>query len=233
MSTAGSHSDALDLLYAAPLDGFVALRKELAAARRAAGDPAGSREIAAAKKPSRIAWALNQVARQHPELLKGAFASHAGAARAQAHGDAEAVRDAVRWFREALAEVVREGSRVAAEAGVPLSADQARGLGETVRAAITGGTQAELLAGRSTEDAEVEDPFAGLAASPAKAVGGERSEGRERAGARTRVDRRPRQSSRGRGPERTGARGPACARSPRARDGGGQGAPRSPGAGGA
>jgi hypothetical protein len=167
---AASVSDSLDRLYAAPLDGFVALRKELTAELRAAGDVAGSREVAAAKKPSRPAWALNQMARRNADDLKAAFQAHAAAAKAQASGDADTVRDTVRAFRDALGEVVKAAAGVADEAGVPLSAAQVRQLGETIRAAIGGESREQLLAGRLTEDTEVDDPFAGLEASPGRKV---------------------------------------------------------------
>jgi hypothetical protein len=158
----GPIDDALDRLYAAPLEGFVALRKELAATVRAAGDVAGAAEVAAAKKPSRTAWALNQVARRHPDALRAVFEAHAAAARTQGDGDAEALRDGVRAYREALAEVVKRSTEVAAEAGMSLGATQARELSETVRAAIGGEARELLLAGRLIADVDVDDPFAGL-----------------------------------------------------------------------
>ncbi len=160
---------ALDRLYAAPLDGFVSLRRELSAELRALGDAAGARELSAARKPSRIAWALNQIARRHPERLEAAFEAHATAAKAQSQGDAGAMRDAARAFRERLGEVVQAGSGLLAETDAHLSAAQARELSETVRAAIAGGAEsrAQLMAGRLAEGFEVEDPFAGLEAGPA------------------------------------------------------------------
>lgn len=166
-----SVAGALDRLYAAPLAEFVALRRELAAELRALGDATGARELSAAKKPSRIAWALNQVARRHPERLKAAFDAHAAAAKTQSGGDAEAMRDAARAFRDRLGEVVQAGAGLLAEADAHLTAAQARELSETVRAAIAGGAEARahLLAGRLAEGFEVEDPFAGLeAGSPGR-----------------------------------------------------------------
>ncbi len=158
----GPIDDALDRLYAAPLDGFVALRKELAATLRAGGEVAGSAEVAAAKKPSRTAWALNQVARRHPQALHAVFDAHAAAARTHGDGDAEALRDTVRAYRDALAEVVKRSAEVAAEAGIILGATQARELSETVRAAIGGESRELLLAGRLVAGVDVDDPFAGL-----------------------------------------------------------------------
>jgi hypothetical protein len=161
-------SDALDRLYAAPLDRFVVLRRELAAELRAAGDVAGALDVAAAKKPSRTAWALNQVARRHPESLQAVFDAHAAAAKAQSRGDAESIRETARAFRDLLADVVRSCAEVLAEHGARLNASQARQLSETVRAATVGGAEerAQLIAGRLAEDVDVEDPFAGLEATP-------------------------------------------------------------------
>jgi hypothetical protein len=157
-----SATDALDHLYAAPLANFVALRKKLATELRAAGEVAGATEVSAAKKPSRTAWVLNQMALRDPKVLRTAVDAHAEAAKVQAHGDAEAMRETMRGFRDALGEVVRRSAAIAIEGGAPLSAMQVRKLGETVRAAIAGQSRDRLLAGRLTEDVEVDDPFAGL-----------------------------------------------------------------------
>ena len=72
----------------------------------------------------------------------------------------------MRAFRDALGEVVKAAVRAADEGRVPLGAAQVRQLGETIHAAIGGESREQLLAGRLTEDAEVDDPFAGLEASP-------------------------------------------------------------------
>ncbi len=197
-------SDALDRLYAAPLDAFVALRKELAGALRAAGDAAGAREVAAARKPSRPSWALNQVARRHPEAIRSAFDAHAAASRAQAQGAADEVRETVRAFRDALAEVVRRCAGIAAEGGVSLNAAQERQLGETVRAALASGTQDTLLSGRLRGEAEAEEEavFAEVEASAAprapkpgaKAANAAEADDRRASEARERAAQRARQA---------------------------------------
>lgn len=159
-------ADALDQLYAAPLADFVGLRKRLATELRAAGDVAGATEVSAAKKPSRTAWVLNQLALRDLEVLRTAVDAHTEAANAQAHGDAEAMRETMRGFRDALGKVARRSAAIAVEGGVALSATQVRRLGESVRAAIAGPLRDRLLAGRLTEDVEVDDPFAGLEVGP-------------------------------------------------------------------
>jgi len=53
----------LDQIYAAPLEGFVKLRNELAGRLRKEGDDATATRIAALKKPSVSAWVVNQLAK--------------------------------------------------------------------------------------------------------------------------------------------------------------------------
>jgi hypothetical protein len=159
-----SAADAIDRLYAGPLESFVALRRELAGELRADGDIAGSREVAAAKKPSRRTWALNQVARRHPESLKAVMDAHAAAVAAHAHGDAMSVRETARGFREALAEVVKQSAELVAAANARMTAALAREMSETVRAALAGDpeTRKLLFAGRLADDIDADEPFAGV-----------------------------------------------------------------------
>jgi hypothetical protein len=56
--------EALDELYAAPLEGFVEARARLAAALAAAGHKADAQALKKARKPSASAWATNQVVRR-------------------------------------------------------------------------------------------------------------------------------------------------------------------------
>jgi hypothetical protein len=164
-----SVADAIDRLYAAPLEGFVALRRSLAAELRALGDLAGSRDVAAAKKPSRKAWALNQVARRHPERLQAVMDAHAAAVAAHAQGDAPSVRETTRAFRDGLAEVVRASAEILTAANARMTAALSRELSDTVRAAIAGEpeTRKLLLAGRLAEEIDADEPFAGVEVGPA------------------------------------------------------------------
>jgi hypothetical protein len=157
-------SQALDELYSAPFEAFVGLRRELASRLRSAGDAAAARSIAAAEKPTRTAWAINQVARRRPDLLAAIIEGRKSAATAQTDGDADRIRETARRYRECLAGAVREVRSVLAEAGVSLSAAHARRTGETLQALSTDdGERAKLSSGRLTRDVTVEDPFAGLA----------------------------------------------------------------------
>jgi hypothetical protein len=55
-------------LYGAEPDGFTARRGELAKAARAAGDAEAAKAISALRKPTRVAWLLNRLVREHPEM---------------------------------------------------------------------------------------------------------------------------------------------------------------------
>jgi hypothetical protein len=164
-------SDAMDRLYGAPFDQFVPMRKELALALRAAGELPASRLVGAAAKPTRNAWALNQIARNHPDLLRALFDAREAAATAQTRGDAEQVRSGVREYRERLADVVRAARDALARTGAILGPTQSRRIGESLQAMSAGddAMRAKLVAGRLTNDVETEDPFAGLEMAPPRA----------------------------------------------------------------
>jgi len=58
-----------DGLYTAPPDGFVTARAEAADQARAAGDPAGAREILKLRRPTISAWLVNLLAIRRPDLV--------------------------------------------------------------------------------------------------------------------------------------------------------------------
>ena len=170
----------LNELYAAPFDRFVSLRKDLAARLRAEGDTEAARRLGTMNKPTRTAWAINQVARSHPELVDAIVESWKTAADAH-NQNADAIRDGARGFREAIGEAVRAARALLAADGVSLSSAQARRMGETLQALAANEAEREKLkAGRLTQDMTVDDPFGGLNPSrggrhpkPLKPAGGQ------------------------------------------------------------
>jgi hypothetical protein len=174
MTAVRTAAEAIERLFLAPFDDFVEQRKAMAAALRAAGDVAAAREVLASKKPSRTAWAINQVARRHPDALRAAMGALEEATGAQSSADGEAMRTSARAFRDRVGDVVKLCETTLEESGAGLNAVQARRLGETLRAAMAGPGEARdrLMAGRLVEDLEVEDPFAGLPErAPSRATG--------------------------------------------------------------
>ena len=165
-SASAAVADALDGLYAAPFDDFVTQRRELAAALRAAGDVAASRLVAAAAKPSRTAWALNQVARRRPELLRaalrGARAGGGGAGDGRGRGSARHRTRVPRTPGRAGASGGRGRSRRRQRADHRAGPPHLRHGPGGRRRRTTPDVRETLLAGRLVADIDVDDPFAGL-----------------------------------------------------------------------
>ena len=164
--------EGLDALYAAPFDAFVELRTQLARQLRAGGDAPGARALAAAAKPTRTAWALNQVARRSPSVMNAIADAWKLASNAPLQREGVDLVDAARRYREAVADVVREARAALEPDGVTLSPAQTRRMAETLQALVSDeATRAELLRGRLTRDVAIEDPFAGLEAGGDADVG--------------------------------------------------------------
>jgi len=88
-----------DELYGLPLDRFVPERAALAKELRSAGDRAGATEVAALRKPSVAAWAVNQLARTQARAFKELFAAGDALVSAQERliagdGDSRSLREA-------------------------------------------------------------------------------------------------------------------------------------------
>ncbi len=169
--------EALDELYAAPLDGFVEARARLGAALAAAGSKADAQALKKARKPSASAWATNQVVRRaraevdafldaSARLRQDQAAMLAGLADRETY---QARADELRRATGALADAAR---RVLDELGrgddrqlVDRVVANARG------AALTDGARAALLEGRLAVDVDAGvDAFGGLLADGAAVV---------------------------------------------------------------
>jgi hypothetical protein len=93
----------VDALFDLPVGEFVAARDRLAKDRRAAGDRSGAGEIKALRRPTVVAWALNQLARRHRDDLAALLEAGRVVAEAQREalaGDASSLREADRRRRE-------------------------------------------------------------------------------------------------------------------------------------
>ena len=62
-------AQAVDELYTADPDAFMERRAALAAAAKQAGNPAGAKQIAALRKPTRSAFTVNMLARSDPDAV--------------------------------------------------------------------------------------------------------------------------------------------------------------------
>jgi hypothetical protein len=196
----GSSDDAD--LYGLPLDEFTAARNALAKELRAAGDRERATEVAALRRPTVAAWALNQLARQAPDQISTALeASDAlrAAIEAAVGGDRSHVREAERAERAAVRETTDAAARLLHSVDrAPTDAVRQK-ITDTVKAAAQDPSVADALrAGRlSTDhrpqgfgfDADAFDSLAPTRAEPdeaAREAGRRQREERERA-ARARV----------------------------------------------
>ncbi len=96
---------ALDELYGVTPKEFVGTRKSLAAELRTGGDATAAKQLAEARRPTTAAWALNQLARAHPELVDELIERGAELRRVQsraATGGADRLREATAERRAAL-----------------------------------------------------------------------------------------------------------------------------------
>jgi hypothetical protein len=129
-------------LYGADPQEFTDRRKALAAAARAGGDTAAARQIAALRKPTRAAWALNRLARAVPDAparLAGLAAAMRDAQRAK---DGRRLRELSARRGELIDDLT---DRALAAAGVP---DPPAGLREDVATTLTAALADPEVAGQ-------------------------------------------------------------------------------------
>lgn len=145
----------LDRLYGLPLEEFTSARNALAGELQKAGRKDEAEEVRALKKPSVSAWAVNQLARQHPQEVAGLV--KAGDALRKAQRDVLAgkkgadVRAASRAQHELADELVDAARQILPEA----TQTTAQRISGTLRAASTDPAAAKLLRkGRLGEDVE-------------------------------------------------------------------------------
>ena len=101
-----SLDEMLDQLYAADPSDFVALRKQLQGELRGAGMKPEAALLGRARRPSTAMWAVNQLVRRRPELIEALLArsDDLRAAQSRPSGDPDAMREAIRAHRAAVAE---------------------------------------------------------------------------------------------------------------------------------
>jgi hypothetical protein len=132
--------DSPDDLYGLPLDQFVPSRAALVKALRAQKRREDASDVAALRKPSVAAWAVNQLVRTEPKALQALFETGDDLARAQAQaaagkGGGDAMRDASRRQRDAVSDLLVAAERLLSSEGQGASQATSERVGETLRAA--------------------------------------------------------------------------------------------------
>ena len=153
----------VDALYAGPPEEFVAARDRLAADLKASGDPEAAKSVKALRRPTVAAWALNQLARRHPDdvqaLLDAGRDLRDAQAKAMAGGGPEALREATASRRAATRMLVDRAGRILAEAGRGADAQRDAVAGTLDAAALDEEVGRRLVAGRLERE---EAPPSGL-----------------------------------------------------------------------
>jgi signal transduction histidine kinase len=176
-------------LYGLPLEEFTRARDELARELRKAGNREAADEVKALPKPSVSAWAVNQLARRHPQELKALVQAGEALRKAQrsavTRGDSAGLREAQRAHRERLDELLSTARHDLRTSGQTLQR-----VAQTLRAAsVEKEASKALAAGTLTEDVS-QSGFGGmLVAIPGgKAPAGRRPPERK---ATTKATRKP------------------------------------------
>lgn len=129
-------------LYGLPVGEFIKARKQAAGD---ADDKELARQVAALRKPSAAAWALNALARERPELVEEVLDLGAELRDAQASSDGSRTRLLDRARRDLTSQAIDEATQLTEAAGGTLSAPAAAAVEETLRAAMTDPTAGDAL----------------------------------------------------------------------------------------
>ncbi len=157
-------ADDADELYGLPLGEFTTARNDLEKRLRKDGKRDEAAEIKSLRKPTAPAWALNQVAREHPkvvaELVKTGGQVRDAQEKLLAGGDRKALDRATSAQREAIRELVRAAVEAAEAGDVGTGAAFEEKVGSTLRAAAADADLAEqLVAGRLVRELEAAGLF--------------------------------------------------------------------------
>ena len=155
--------DAIAELYGASLDAFTSARNDLAKRLAGEGKKAEAATVKALKKPAVAVWAVNQLARNEPDVVAALIDASKALKKAQLEGEAETFREATQAQRKALSDATKRLHHAILSAA---TVDKASALLRA--AAIDEGARKALLAGVLTEDVEGRgfDELAGLVQRP-------------------------------------------------------------------
>ena len=142
---------AADELYGLPPDEFTAARNEQARRARAQGDGETARAVGKLGKPSVVAWLANQLVRAHADEIRPLLELGDSMRRATAALDAGQLRELSRQQHQMVYALVQQAHGLASAAGQAVTDSTARGLEDTLHAALADEQAArQLSAGRLT-----------------------------------------------------------------------------------
>lgn len=152
-----SEPEGVEDLYGLDPEEFTAARDRLVKQLKADGDKDAGASVRALRKPAISAWALNQVARRHPDTIAALLDAGAALRHAQeqalAGGSGPELRAAAKSEQQSVAAVAGLAGDVLRDAGRALTPAVTERMTGTLRAAAAGGEAADLLRrGRLTTD---------------------------------------------------------------------------------
>ena len=138
-------------LYALAPNEFTSARNERVKQLRQAGDKELAQQIGALAKPTMVGWLANQLVREYPDEMGALLELGASLREATANLAGDQLKELSRQQRQVVHALVQQARGLARSAGHPASEDTARGLEETLHAALADqGAAEELAAGRLT-----------------------------------------------------------------------------------
>lgn len=137
---------AVDELYGVAPSDFVAVRGRLVSAAKADDDQDLAAELKALRKPTVVAWLLNRVARDEPEVVATLLDLGERMRAAQAKGDGAALADARPERHEAIDGLVVAARRCAEETGTSFGAAAQDGVSATAVAVLADPASGQALA---------------------------------------------------------------------------------------
>jgi hypothetical protein len=163
--------EAAEQLYTLAPGDFVEARDELIRRARESGDRDLAGEIAALRKPTAVAWLANRLARERPDQLADFLALGPPLREASETLSGPALRDLSRQRQQLVYALVQEARQVAAgQPGPRVSEDVARGLEETLHAALADPDAAAAVAAGRLSGSLSHTGF-GAPATPGSVVG--------------------------------------------------------------
>jgi hypothetical protein len=136
-----------DELYALPPEQFTAARNARSKDAKAAGDKDTAARIAALRKPTVLAWLVNLLVRELPDEIGGFLDLGDALREATATLSGPELRELSGQRHRLVQALVRQARELARQTGYRITEDVARGLEETLGAALTDPAVAERLRG--------------------------------------------------------------------------------------
>lgn len=168
MTQEGETSARVDTLFELPLDEFTSARNELAKQLQQDGDAEGAEQVRGLAKPSVAAWAVNQLARKEPELVRSLLNLAARLRSAQERSlkgerAADELRAAQTEEREVIRKLTRAAEGLLRDGGRAASGTTLERVSSILRAAAVSDPNT-LRAGRLSGDVEATgfEAFAGM-----------------------------------------------------------------------